>query len=98
MSVIIIGGTREKKIQVYKMKVSEAGCDYATNQNLTEVICNEEKFAYRCKIYLNQLIEENLLSKDLVNPRDNKTVSENNKDYIQISFKKNKIVCDYKEG
>ena len=98
MSVIIVGGTRERKVQEYKSIVATAACDYASKDNINEVICNEERFAYKCKIYLNQLIESKLISKDLINPRDNKKVEENNVDYVQIGFKKNKLICDYKEG
>ena len=98
LATIIIGGTREKKIQEFKKKLATAGCDYASKQNISSVICAEEKFAYKCKISIKELINEKYISGSLENPKDNSKLSEDEDGYIQITFDDNKIICDYKEG
>ena len=87
-TVLVCGGMKNKEINEFETKVAQAACDYASEENVTEAICN----AY------DTLITHEYLSADLINPRTNEPISENTTSYVQITWEDNKMICTYEEG
>ena len=94
--VLLFGGIRNKAINDFKTEVSEAACNFASEENYTEAICNA--YENLCKIRFSTLISADYLSADLINPRSNIQISEDTSSYVQISFSEDKMICTYEEG
>ena len=94
--VLVCGGMKNKEINEFETKVAQAACDYASEENFTEAICNA--YENLCKIRYNTLITHECLSADLINPRTNEPISENTTSYVQITWEDNKMICTYEEG
>ena len=95
-TVLVCGGMKAKEISNFETEVAEAACEYASDENFTEAICNA--YENLCKVRYSTLITREYLSPDLTNPKTKTQISEDTSSYVQISFEDDKIVCTYKEG
>lgn len=99
-SILIIvnffGGMQAKKVEEYYKKIENAACKMASEEGYTKAIC--ENFPNVCRIKYEKLINYDYLDKDLVNPIDGKKVEENTKNYVEVIWKDNKMVCKHREG
>ena len=65
-------------------------------ENYTKEIC--EGFDYLCKIHNDKLIARDYIKSNLKNPLTGKKASEDTKNYVEVTWKEDKIKCTYKEG
>lgn len=94
--VLIFGGLKDKKIKKYYHNVENAACKLAEDENYNTTLC--DAFKNLCKIDFEKLINRGYIDSNLINPLTQKRISEDNKSYVQVSWKDEKIICTYKEG
>lgn len=94
--VLVFGGMREKETEKYHETLEEAACKLAKDENYTKEIC--EGFDYLCKIHNDKLIARDYIKSNLKNPLTGKKASEDTKNYVEVTWKEDKIKCTYKEG
>ena len=86
---------RTKKFNSFKADIQEKTCDYIVDEKITRTIC--EEYPSYCKVYFKTLIAKNYIDSDLINPSNNKKVSDDTKNYVLVTWEDNKITCTYKE-
>lgn len=94
--VLILGGIKDKEINEFYDNLETKACELAKKENYTKELC--QGFGYLCKVKYEKLISLDYIDENLKNPITNKSVSEDTKSYIQVTFKGDKIVCEHKEG
>ena len=93
--VMATGSGMYKEEQSYFLTLSEAGCNYVQDSNVTKNIWNNNPEWQ--KIYISTLIEKNYVKEDSTNPVTNEKARDNKKGYIKIEFEGNRYNCSYKE-
>lgn len=91
----LLKGQKEKRYNEYKKTLEDAACVFAQNDNRTESICKEINAL--CNIYFSNLIEKGLIKKTLVNPITGKSVEEDKKSYVQVTYINGERKCQYTE-
>lgn len=94
--VLIIGGITNKRLDDFHLKIEEAACDYVSKEYNNPSLL--EAYSYLTKVRYSTLIEAGYLAEDLTNPLTKEKVSENNTDYVEITFTDSKYICTFKEG
>lgn len=88
---------RTNKFNVFKEDVETKTCEYIKNEKITRSIC--EEYPSYCKVYFKTLISKSYIKDNIINPSNNKKVSDDTKNYVLVTWEiDNKIVCTYKEG
>ena len=95
-AVILFGGIKDKEIKRFYKQIEEITCDYAEGENLTESLC--DAYDNLCRVKYSTLISWGYLDENLENPLTHEKVSENTADYVEITWKEDKMVCTFKEG
>lgn len=91
----LLNGQKEKRYQEYVKTIEEAACVFAQSDKRTEGIC--EDFPKACNIKFSNLIDNGLIKKTLVNPNTEKSVVEDTKSYVVVSYTNGERKCEYKE-
>ncbi len=94
--VLIFGGIKEKEIKNYHDTLEKATCKFVKKENYTKEIC--EAYEYLCKVHNETLVAKKYIKSNLKNPLTDKKASEDTKSYVEVIWKKGKVICTYKEG
>lgn len=94
--ILVLGGINDKKINEYYKNLETKTCEMAKKERFTKELC--ESFNYLCRVKYNKLITLDYIEPNLKNPITNKSVSEDTRSYIQVTFEDGKMVCEHKEG
>ncbi len=95
-TVLFFGGMKNKKVNDFRTKVAEAACEYVNAEYNNPSLL--EAYPHLTKVKYTTLINAGYLDEDLVNPLNNEKISENNTDYVEITFNDSQYICTYKEG
>lgn len=102
MSVVVglsitnmLNNEKQKQIDEYAEKLEKAACLYVEHAGIDNSTCATN--SSMCKIKFTTLIKNSLISRDLVNPVNNKTVSEDTNSYVQITWENYEKKCTYME-
>ena len=91
-----MGGMKNKEINDFQTEVAEAACEYASKEYNNPSLL--EAYPHLTKINYSTLINNDYLDEDMINPKTNEKISENNTDYVEVSYADSNYVCTFKEG
>lgn len=94
--VLVLGGLKDRKVNEFYENLETKACEMAQKERFTKELC--ESFDYLCKVKYEKLISLDYINANMKNPMTNKSVSEDTRSYIHVTFKDGKMVCEHKEG